>query len=202
MPNENQLLNNMLHAARQRLCVHDPLQIARSANVALQDDHFRFMSLGQEIRVSHQDWKAMPSLPHWQLLTLLHYLDMADGTPLSGKLMPFARCRNGMVRGGGFDRDAEEIIRTRLGGMDESLLTQRCLSLGAEIIPSNADLCAKFSFAPRYPLWLKMWFADEDFPASGRLFVDESADHYLSVEDAVTAGTLLLELLTGGSDWL
>ena len=115
--------------------------------------------------------------------------------------MPFARCKNAMVRGGGFDRDAEEIIRNKLGAMDEAALKRRCLELGAEILPSNADLCAKFSFAPGYALWLKMWFQDDEFPASGRLFVDESADHYLTIEDGVTAGALLLDALTGGSDW-
>ena len=77
-------------------------------------------------------------------------------------------------------------------------LRRRCLALGAELLPSNADLCARFPFLPRYPLWLRLWFGDEEFPASGRLFLDESAAHYLTVEDAVTVGGLLLERLAGG----
>lgn len=51
---------------------------------------------------------------------------------------------------------------------------------------------------PNYPVWLKIWFADDEFPASGRLLLDASAEHYLSIEDAVTVGELLLKLLLQG----
>ena len=37
--------------------------------------------------------------------------------------------------------------------------------------------------------------ADEDFPASGRLFLDRSAGHYLTIEDIVTVGEILLRRL-------
>ena len=80
-------------------------------------------------------------------------------------------------------------------------LERRCRSLGAEILPSNADFCARFGFAPRYPVWMKVWFADEEFPASGRLLLDESAPHYLTIEDAVTVGSLILDQLTGAQHW-
>ena len=82
--------------------------------------------------------------------------------------------------------------------LDLAQLDFRCLALGAELLPSNADLCARFPFLPRYPLWLRLWFGDEEFPASGRLFLDESAAHYLTVEYAVTEGGLLLARLAGG----
>lgn len=52
-----------------------------------------------------------------------------------------------------------------------------------------------------YPVWLKVWFADEEFPASGRLLVDESAPSYLTIEDAVTVGALILDELTGAQHW-
>ena len=42
--------------------------------------------------------------------------------------------------------------------------------------------------------WL-LWFADEEIPGSGRLFLDRSASHYLTVEDTVTAGSVLMEAL-------
>jgi len=100
-----------------------------------------------------------------------------------------------MVRGGGFDRDAENIIRDKLGRMNPKRLEENCLAMGAKLMESNADLCAEFRFAPHFPLWLKLWFADDEFEASGRLFIDANADHHLAIEDAVTAGTLVLEML-------
>ncbi|MCI6761168.1 MAG: DUF3786 domain-containing protein, partial [Clostridiales bacterium] len=64
-----------------------------------------------------------------------------------------------------------------------------------------ADFCAHFSFLPRCSLWLKVWFADDELPPSGRLLIDESAPHYLTIEDAVTAGSLILDALTGAQHW-
>lgn len=72
-----------------------------------------------------------------------------------------------------------------------------CTALGAEIEDSNADLFAQLPFLPRYPVTLKLWLAEEEdeIDGSGRLFLNNSADHYLSIEDAVTVGTLILERL-------
>ena len=132
---------------------------------------------------------------------MLHYLDLADGAPLTGRTITFSQYKDGLVRGGGLDRNAELIVRRDLGILPPEELERRCRSLGAEILPSNADFCARFDFAPCYPVWLKVWFADEEFPASGRLLLDESAPHYLTIEDAVTVGSLILDQLTGAQHW-
>lgn len=198
MAQANQLLDTMLAVCRERLSGRDPVQIAQRAGVEFAGGAFRFSSLGGGVCVAWPDFEVSPAMSHWQLLTLLHYLDIADGAPILERQMPFARCRDGMVRGGGFDRDAENMIREKIGRLDEDSLKARCLALGGRMLPSNADLCVRFEFAPRYPLWLKLWFADDEFPASGRVFVDESADHYLTIEDAVTVGGLLLERLADG----
>lgn len=194
----NRQYDSMLAVARQRLARHDPADIARRAAVTFDGRRFTMTSLGQTVTVSYPDFQVSPALDMWHALPLLHYLDLADGTALSGRMMAFAQYPDGMVRGGGFDRRAELVIRRQLGLLPPEDLRRRCLALGAELLPSNADLCARFPFLPRYPLWLRLWFGDEEFPASGRLFLDESAAHYLTVEDAVTVGGLLLERLAGG----
>ena len=125
----------------------------------------------------------------------------ADGAPLTGRTITFSQYKDGLVRGGGLDRNAELIVRRDLGILPPEELERRCRLLGAELLPSNADFCARFDFAPRYPVWLKVWFADEEFPASGRLLLDESAPHYLTIEDAVTVGSLILDQLTGAQHW-
>ena len=143
----------------------------------------------------------MPQLSNWHTLTLLHYLDLADGAPPSGCMISFSQYKDGLVRGGGLDRNAELIVRRDLGVLPPEELARRCLSMGAELLPSNADFCAHFSFLPRCSLWLKVWFADDELPPSGRLLIDESAPHYLTIEDAVTAGSLILDALTGAQHW-
>ena len=47
----------------------------------------------------------------------------------------------------------------------------------------------------QYSIWLKAWFAYDEFEASGKLLVSRSADHYFTIEDAVTVGELLLSKL-------
>lgn len=114
----------------------------------------------------------MPQLSNWHTLTLLHYLDLADGAPPSGCMISFSQYKDGLVRGGGLDRNAELIVRRDLGVLPPEELARRCLSMGAELLPSNADFCAHFSFLPRCSLWLKVWFADDELPPSGRLLID------------------------------
>ena len=109
--------------------------------------------------------------------------------------MAFGDLPSGMVRGGGFDRQSERDLGLRLGHAPQAQVERACRALGGVLTPSNADVCAVFSLFPNYPITLKLWFADEEIPGSGRLFLDRSASHYLTVEDAVTAGSLLMEAL-------
>lgn len=196
MERSHRQFESMLAVARERLSRHTPEELAHRAAVTCVPGGVEVESFGRRVHFSLPDCTAAPTLDMWHALTLLHYLDLADGTALSGRMMAFSQYQDGMVRGGGFDRHVEQIIRHRLGGLPPHELRRRCLALGGEELASNADLCVCFHFAPRYPLWLRLWYADEEFPASGRLFLDECAAHYLTVEDAVTVGDVLLKQLT------
>mgnify|MGYP000082040845 FL=1 len=198
---ENRQFERMLEAARSRLLRHVPEEISEKAGVRYENGAFWVRTLGRCVEVQWPDGKITPLVSKWHALTLLHYLDLADGTPLSGRTITFSQYKDGLVRGGGLDRNAELIVRRDLGVLPREELARRCETLGAELLPSNADFCARFDFAPRYPVWLKVWFADEEFPASGRLLVDESAPNYLTIEDAVTVGSLILDCLTGAQHW-
>ena len=198
---EHRQFESMLAVARARLARHAPEELAQRAGVEYADGAFIVSTLGKTVRGCLPECVVTPPLPNWHTLTLLHYLDLADGAPPSGCMISFSQYKDGLVRGGGLDRNAELIVRRDLGVLPPEELTQRCKALGAELLPTNADFCARFDFAPRYPVWLKIWFADEEFPASGRLLLDESAPHYLTIEDAVTAASLILDRLTQANHW-
>ena len=198
---ENRQFELMLEAARSRLLRHVPEEISEKAGVRYENGVFWVRTLGRRVEIQWPAGKITPPVSKWHTLTLLHYLDLADGTPLSGRTITFSQYKEGLVRGGGLDRNTELIVRRDLGVLPREELARRCETLGAELLPSNADFCARFDFAPRYPVWLKVWFADEEFPASGRLLVDESAPSYLTIEDAVTVGALILDELTGAQHW-
>lgn len=201
MGSEKSQFDRMMEVARERLARHAPEELAQRAGVEYADGAFIVSTLGKTVRGCLPECVVTPPLPNWHTLTLLHYLDLADGAPPSGCMISFSQYKDGLVRGGGLDRNAELIVRRDLGVLPPEELARRCLSMGAELLPSNADFCAHFSFLPRCSLWLKVWFADDELPPSGRLLIDESASHYLTIEDAVTAGSLILDALTGAQHW-
>ena len=198
---EHRQFESMLAVARARLARHAPEDIAEKAGVRYADGAFQVPTLGQTVTVRLPDCTIEPPLSNWHALTLLHLLDLADGTPPTGRTIALSQYKDGLVRGSGLDRNAELIVRRDLSVLPPEELERRCEALGANFETSNADLCARFDFAPRYPVWLKVWFGDEEFPASGHLFVDASAPRYLTIEDAVTVGALILEGLTGAGHW-
>lgn len=193
MGRNNRMFDEMMKAARAWLGQREPAGIAANAGVEFADGGFHFRSLGIAVTVSYPAWEITPELDPWHQLAILHDLNLADGVPLTGKPITFAQQKDGMVRGGGFDWKVEAAVRQ----LDLHTLKGRCLRLGGREKPSGADYCVELPVLPRYPVTLNYWMADEEFPASGRLLLDSSAEHYLTIEDSVMVGELLLEQLLG-----
>lgn len=196
---ENRAFLKMLDAAKKRLAGRSPLEISERANVTFDAEHqdFQLSSLGEEVIVHYPSYNIEQELDEWHHLVILHYLEMADGTPLGQRMISFGELQDGLARGGGFDRICEQTIARYFAKKPLEKLQAVFTSLGASIEPSNADLCAIIPFLPQYPLTCKLWLAEEEdeLDGSGRLFLNSSADHYLSVEDAVTVGELILSKL-------
>lgn len=194
---QNQMFSQMRQAALARLAGRDPKGIARNSGVCYEEStqQFHIPTLGRTVTLHYPDYRFAPELPGWHSLVILHYLDLADGFPLTGKEIPFGQMRSGMVRGGGIDRRCELAIQNQKD-LNEDTLAKICESIGGEPVASNADAAFRIPFLPRFPVTLKIWFPDEDFPASGRMLLDAGADHYLTIEDAVTVAEILLERLT------
>lgn len=193
----NQTFREMEKAALKRLDGFDALEISKRTKIPFDGDRsvFTVTSLGMEIEITFPDFEITPHLPDWHHLMILHYLEMSDGTPLTGKQISFRELPDGFIRGEQFDRACERSIQNSIGEYDPNKLAVICENLGAEIMNGKADLCAEFSFLPLYPLTLNIWFAEEDLPGSGKILLDSSAGHHLSTEDAVTVGDLLLEMI-------
>jgi len=193
---KDQMFSQMRQAALSRLAGRDPNELARNTGMDYDDGTkaFRFRTLGIDTAVQYPDYTFSPKLPEWHALVILHCMDLADGTPVTGRAIPFAQMKSGMVRGGGIDRKCELAIQN-VSSLSRESLAEICERIGGEQVDSHADVAYRFSFLPRFPATLKIWLADEDFPASGRLFVDASADHYLTIEDAVTVAEIIIEAI-------
>ena len=199
IPKENRAFAEMLAAAKSRLEGRSPVEISEKAHVTFDQEHsfFRFSSLDSEITVRYPSYEIEPEIDEWHHLVILHYLEMADGTPLAQRMISFGELRDGLIRGGGFDRTCEQTMARYFAKKPLENLQKVCAALGAVPEDSNADLYAVLPFLPQYPVTLKLWLAEEEdeIDGSGRLFLNGSADHYLSVEDAVTVGSIILDRL-------
>ena len=186
---------NMLAVAKERLKGRNPYQIASNANMIYEENNqlYRLQSLGKELVISYPDYECAEKLNSWYHLVLLHYMDLADGTQLRGNLLSFAGLKDGVIRGTKFDCTVEMELQKILNGKSQREIEEALKALGGEKRYSRADLCMEIPFLPMYPITVNIWFADEEYPTSGKILLDESADHYLTVEDAVTVGELILE---------
>lgn len=195
---ENRAYQEMFQAARIRLRGRSGADIAEKSGVIFheQENILEIKSFQDKIKLPLSDFTTYPTMEEWHHLLLLHYLDLADGTEESKQLITFGNLKDGLIRGTNFDHAAERELERILNDKEPEKITEACKSLDAELMESNADLCANFRIFPKYPLVLKIWFADDEFPASGKLFLQDNADHYLSVEDAVTAGEILIKKLS------
>lgn len=194
---DNRAFLQMLQPAKERICRHLPEEIAEKSGAVFhkEESFLELKSFHQTVRINFPDCTFWPQLDEWHQLVTLHYLDLADGAEVSPQMVSFGGLKDGLVRGTKFDHDMDRALREFLAGKSPEQIRAVCRGLGAQFVEERADLCAVFPFLPRYPLWLKVWFADEEFEASGKLLVSKSADHYLTIEDAVTVGEIFLSKL-------
>lgn len=195
MQQDNKAFQEMLRPAKERLAHRRPADIAEKAGAVITGPELRLPILGRETFVTLPSYDPDPSLEEWTALLLLHYLDIADGSTVSPENVTFGNLREGLIRGTKFDRTAEEALARFLNGKTPEQIRSACEALDARFPEDRSDLCAVFRLFPNYPITVKIWWADDEFPASGKMLVSASADHYLTIEDAVTAGEVLLTRL-------
>lgn len=180
----------MMATAREWLADKDPQVIAANSGASFDAVRavFTIRSFGKDVEITYPDYVFSPEVDEWHQMSLLHYLNLADGMPPSGEWISLSMMTSGMIRGGGFDKMFESLVRTKLGNLSADVVGPACKRLGMQVVSGNADLCLRYDFAPLFPITMKLWFADpeDDLPGSGRLFVDRTADHFLTIEDTVT----------------
>ena len=176
----------MLAPAREKLIGRDITKLCENAFVTIDSETNALLlpSMGEVVRVQLPDFVITQELDMWRHLTLLQYLDTADGTPLAGKEIALSEMRGGLSRGLGFDKDISLMFSRDLRDASAEDFARACEALGGRIVPGKADVSAVIPYAPRFPITVHFWCGDEEFPASGKALVDAAAQHYLTLEAA------------------
>lgn len=194
---ENRAFNEMYIAAKKRLEGKNPVEIAKNAGVEFDEEKsiLNVKSLDRIFQLKYPTYDLKQKGNDWHILSMLHYLDLADNTPVLSKLIHFGELKDGLIRGARFDKTAEIELERFLKNKEEKEVREVFKSLKGEFIDSKADLTAVFYVFPYYPVTISIWFEDEEFPATGKMFIDKTADHYLTIEDAVAVGEIMIKIL-------
>ncbi len=156
---------------------------------------FQVVSLGKTYTFHYPEYSCEEEIETWQYLTVLHYMNLGDGTPVAFEPITFSQMPAGMIRGTKFDQTVAEALKTYVSKHTETEVREAFESMGGEVLDGRADLSVRLWYLPRVPITVNIWFADEEFPPSVRMLADKSIEHYFSIEDAVTVGECILRML-------
>lgn len=189
--------NEMLMVAKDRLKDKSPEDIAKKSGTIFdaESSTIKINSLGQTINLKYPSYDFEQSPDDWYILIALHYLDLADGTPVYSQPVHFGELKDGLIRGVKFDKTAEVELTRFVSDKEPEQIKKVFENLGAEFVKSKADLSAVIPFFPNYPVTINVWFADDEFDAEVKMFVDKSADRYLTIEDSVMLGEAVIRYI-------
>ncbi len=191
----NRQFELMRSAAIQKLQNTDPKRLSALTGLSWNGNEFEAETLGIPIRINWPDCRIVPEVDMWHNLTILQYLANTEGITPTGKFIAMSDFHSGgLARGTSFDRENDRTI-SRIGQHDPQLIRNAASKLGGVELDEKSDLTFLFSFLPKVPIKLNLWLADEDFPASGKVLFDASAEDNLQIEAAGTAAAICLSLL-------
>lgn len=125
---ENRAFQEMLQAAVKRLQNRSGEDIAAKSGAVFHSSRnvLEVRSFYETIEIQLPEFRINSDMDEWHYLTLLHYLDMADGTEGSQKLITFGNLKDGLIRGTKFDRTAEQKLEKLLQDKDPEKIQKAC----------------------------------------------------------------------------
>lgn len=190
---DNRQYQSMLSSARGKLAGRDPRELAGAAGIRWTGEAFETESFGQTFRITWPEFAFVPEPDMWQALSVLNYIAEAKGSVPSGRFLALSDFSDGgLVRGSSFDRENDRLF-ARIGTYGPDAIRRAAECLGGGVFGGKGDLCFRFFFLPSVPMLFSLWLADEDFPASGKILFDSSAEGSLPVENAGTVAGILLQ---------
>jgi hypothetical protein len=130
----------------------------------------------------------VPLTPRDKLL-ILHYLNTADGSPMTGKPVTFKELPDGIVYYPTYVKRTIKPLIDRFASSPEMLAGAAGTFGGLKA--DTGDYSFRFAALPRVNLTLTLWPGDEELPSEGNIFFDSSITHYLPTEDI----TVMCEIL-------
>jgi hypothetical protein len=132
-----------------------------------------------DVEVSLADSEA--GIPASDKILILHYLTLAEGVPLSGKLIAFQELPEGASYLRTFSKRSIEPLVKYFSEEPERLL-ELARRLGGQKV-DYGDVAVKINGFRMVPVTLVLWRGDEEFPPRGNILFDSTISEYLSTYD-------------------
>ena len=161
-------------------------------------ERIKIKYLGREVFLSFPggpiEAASGPPLSLREEIFLLHYLEEASGSPLTGEWISFAEIPGGAFYQPVFAQRCQSALAKCFGQEPEEIRSLAGEWQGENL--SLGDVGIRVPVLPRLPLGLILWRGDEEFPAAGKVLFDSSVSRYLPVEDIVVmAETVVWKLV-------
>lgn len=175
-----------------------PREISLKANVKYDEAAQVFIVpfLAEEYRIKQSgeiSHHADKEVPIANQILILHYLNSAEGLPLSHQWISFKELPSGQIYINPFYNRAIRPLIMQFGEDPEQLIAAG-RALGGEK-SKFGDASVTIPVFPMVPVTYVLWAGDDEFPPSGTILFDASAPHYLPIEDyVVIAGLVVSEL--------
>ncbi len=189
--------------AAERLAALNPVEVAANSGAGYfpEEGTYRLPFLNRDCLVEHASGKVnyldgKDEVALRDKILILHYLETANGEPLTGRWITFKELPGGQVYIiPHTNRSIKPLIN--IFGEEPNKLLAAGTQLGGKLEKLGHTAITIQAF-PRVPVALVLWQGDEEFGPSGNILFDSSAPGYLPTEDyAVLAQTLVGVLKKG-----
>lgn len=187
---------------RGKLQQRDPRELARKAALSITADPDGSLTMfGEQLLETFSiiipaytvfDSKDQPARLQSEMLWL-HYLDRADGSPLTGRWVNLSEI-GGLFYQQAFQGYCGDELAAAWGSDIEGL-RQSCLASGGWPLNGLADLAFEWRILPRLPLCLCYRLPAENKPAWATILFDAAANHYVAADVAAIVGKELADRL-------
>lgn len=193
-------LGETFRQAAEKFATLDPEEAAKNAGVLYDKERgaVTLKFIDTTYRVKHPEGEVTSlegeAASIYTAIVILHYLNSATGTPLTGRWVAFRHLPGGDIYVKPFQGRAIVPFLKNFGP-DPACFVKAAAALGGRKIEQSGVSMAIDVFA-RVPLCFTIWPGDDELPASATILFDEAAASYLPTEDyahlpAIVMGALL-----------
>ncbi len=159
----------------------------------------RFLNNGVEIvwpELSLSFSVSGEEVPVEQQVLLLHYLNGASGSQLTGKWIGYQEIPDGKFYLEAFQRRAKVPMVRTFGERPDLLVELAATVFGAKPF-DQGDFSVMVNAMPMISVALILWKGDDEFPPDGTMLFDRSICDILSAEDIAWLAGMIVYRLTG-----